>query len=64
MYDTLRSISHVLDGCYIPLLFGFVYFCYILVIIDTILMRWKDKMIIDYILDWFEKHKKKRRKKK
>lgn len=59
MYDTLRNISHWLDGCYIYIFVTIAYLCCLWTIVETILICWKDKMTIDYILEWHDRRKKK-----
>ena len=59
MYDTLRAISHWLDGHYICIFVTIAYLCCLWTIVETILICWKDKMLIDYILEWHERRKKK-----
>ena len=57
MYDTLRSLSHMLDGYYIFIIIGLFYIAMIIAVIETVLRCWKDKSIIDYIFDWWERRR-------
>ena len=63
MYDTLKSIDHALSDYYIWIFVTIAYLCCLWTIVETILICWKDKMTIDYILDWYDrrKHEKRRR---
>ena len=57
MYDTLREISHALDGYYIWIFVVLMYIACLWTIIETVLLCWKDKMTIDYIFEWHERRK-------
>ena len=57
MYDTLRSLSHVLDGCYIFIIIGLFYIAMIITVIETVLRCFKDKSIIDYVFEWYDRRK-------
>lgn len=59
MYDTLRELSHWIEARYFEIFVTIFYICMVFVLIDTVLTCWKDKMLIDYILEWYERRKKK-----
>lgn len=57
MYDTLKSLSHVLDGYYIWIFIGLFYFAIAIAVVETVLLCWKKRSLIDYIFDWYERKK-------
>lgn len=57
MYDTLRTLSHILDGYYIFIIIGLFYICMAVAVVETVLRCWKDKSIIDYIFEWYDRRK-------